>query len=442
MVNKIIDRFRRIIKLDIVKVFSFTSVSTLVKMIAGFISVKVVAVIIGPSGVALVGQLNNFSAIIMAIATGGITSGITKYIAQYKDDSEVIKGYIGTAVKATLFFSIICGLFLVFGSAKLSEKILLDVKYSFVFIVFGITLVFYACNTLLLAIINGYKQFNLYVKISIASSFVGLILSLLLVIPFGVNGALINAVTSQSLVFIIAFILAKKTNMVCLSKDYIWNKFDKNKAIRYFRFALMTLVSAFTVPVSQLIIRGYLISHFSLQEAGWWEGINRLSGMYLMIITSSFGVYYLPKLSELTNGSDIKREIKNAYKVIIPCLLAGLSCVYFGRFLIIKVLFSEEFYEMAGLFFWQLIGDFLKISSWLIAYLMHAKAMAKYYIITEVVFSLLYIIMAFFLVDIFGLIGVVMGYAVNYLIYFVVMYIFVYRKKTNINSEAYNEDQL
>jgi PST family polysaccharide transporter len=429
MVNKIIDRFRRVIKLDIVKVFSFTSVSTLVKMIAGFISVKVVAVIIGPSGVALVGQLNNFSAIIMAVATGGITTGVTKYIAQYKDDGEEVKGYIGTAVKTTLFFSIICGLFLVFGSTRLSEKILLNVKYGFVFIVFGITLVFYACNTLLLAIINGYKQFNLYVKISIVSSFVGLILSLLLVIPFGVKGALLNAVTSQSLVFIIALILVKSANIVCLSKDYIWNKFDKNKAIRYLRFALMTLVSAFTVPVSQLIIRGYLISHFSLQEAGWWEGINRLSGMYLMIITSSFGVYYLPKLSELTNGSDIKREIKTAYKVIIPCLLVGLSCVYFGRFLIIKVLFSEEFYGMAGLFFWQLVGDFLKISSWLIAYLMHAKAMAKYYIVTEVVFSLLYIIMAFVLVDIFGLIGVVIGYAINYLIYFVVMYIFVYRKK-------------
>jgi PST family polysaccharide transporter len=436
MVNKIIDRFRRVIKLDIVKVFSFTSVSTLVKMIAGFISVKVVAVIIGPSGVALVGQLNNFSAIIMALATGGITSGVTKYIAQYKDDGETVKGYIGTAVKTMLFFSVICGLFLVFGSTLLSEKILLNVKYSFVFIVFGITLVFYACNTLLLAIINGYKQFNLYVKISIVSSFVGLILSLLLVIPFGVNGALLNAVTSQSLVFIIVFILAKKANIVCLSKDYIWNKFDKNKVVRYLRFALMTLVSAFTVPVSQLIIRGYLISHFSLQEAGWWEGINRLSGMYLMIITSSFGVYYLPKLSELTDGSDIKREIKTAYKVIIPCLLAGLSCVYFCRFLIIKVLFSEEFYGMAGLFFWQLIGDFLKISSWLIAYLMHAKAMVKLYILTEIIFSLLYIVLAILLSELIGLKGVVFGYGVNYLMYFVVMYVFIYRKQIKMNSRV------
>jgi PST family polysaccharide transporter len=426
MVNKTIDGLRRILKFDIVRVFSLTSVSTLVKMIAGFISVKVVAVIIGPSGIALVGQLNNFSAIIMAVAAGWITTGVTKYIAQYKDDIETVKRYISTAVKFTLFFSFVCGLFLVLGSSFLSLKILLDRKYEFVFIVFGITLIFYTFNTLLLAIINGYKQFSLYVKISIITSFVGLFLSLLLVIPFGINGALLNIVTNQSLVFIIALILAKRANITCLSKDCIWNKFDKNKAIQYFRFALMTLVSAFTVPVSQIIIRVYVIKAFSLQAAGWWEGINRISGMYLMIITSSFGVYYLPRLSELTNGSDIKREIKTAYKVIIPCLLAGLSCVYFSRFLIIRVLFSEEFYGMADLFFWQLAGDFLKISSWLIAYLMHAKAMVKIYLLTEIIFSGLYIALALFFGSILGLYGVVLGYSLNYALYFILVYFFVY----------------
>jgi PST family polysaccharide transporter len=428
MVNKIIDKFRRILKLDIIKVFSFTSISTLVKMAAGFISVKVVAVIIGPSGVALVGQLGNFSSIIMAVATGGITTGVTKYIAEYKDDTEVIRGYIGTAVKIALFFSLLCGLFLIMGSQILSSKILLDSKYSFVFIVFGVTLIFYAANTLLLAVINGYKQFNLYVKASIVSSIVGLILSLLLVIPFGVNGALLNAVTSQSLVFFIVLFLAKKANVGCLRKECLWNKFDKAKAIKFFRFALMTLVSAFTVPVSQLIIRNYVINRYSLQVAGLWEGMNRLSNVYLMIITSSFGVYYLPRLSELKTGIEIKKEIRTAYKVIVPCMLIGLTVVYFGRFIIIDILFSDDFRDMSGLFFWRLVGDFLKITSWLIAYLLHAKSMTRLFIATEIIFSASYIGLAIVSSELIGLNGLMLGYAINYLIYYGMIYFFVYRR--------------
>jgi PST family polysaccharide transporter len=429
VVNKFIVKIQRAAKLDIVKVFSFTSISTMVKMLAGFISVKVVAVIIGPAGIALLGQLNNFSTIIMSIATGGITTGVTKYIAQYKDEPDVTREYIGTAVKITLFFSVICGLFLISCASILSLKILLDAKYSFVFIIFGVTLVFYTCNTLLLAIINGYKQFNLYVKISIITSIVGLLLSMILVFPFGINGALINAVTSQSLVFVLAFFMAKRANLACTSFDNLWGKFNKTKAIQYFRFSLMALVSALTVPVSQIIIRSFIIRQFSIQDAGCWEGINRLSNMYLLVITSSFGVYYLPKLSETSDFNMIKREIKTAYKVIVPCLLIGLAGVYFARFIIIKILFSGEFYEMSDLFLWRVIGDFVKISSWLIAYLMHAKAMARLFILTEISFAAFYIGMAFFFGNLIGLQGVVMGYAINYAVYFIVVYLVIFRRR-------------
>jgi PST family polysaccharide transporter len=222
--------------------------------------------------------------------------------------------------------------------------------------------------------------------------------------------------------------LAKKANVGCLKKEYLWNKFDKAKAVRLFRFALMTLVSAFTVPVSQLIIRNYVINRYSLQTAGLWEGMNRLSNVYLMIITSSFGVYYLPRLSELKTGIEIKKEIRTAYKVIIPCMLIGLTVVYFGRFLIIDILFSDDFIDMSGLFFWRLVGDFLKITSWLIAYLLHAKSMTRLFIATEITFSASYIGLSVVSSELIGLNGLMLGYAINYILYFVVIYFLIYRK--------------
>ena len=50
-------RIKKIIATDLVKVTSLNAVATLVRMLTGFISVKVVAVLIGPAGVALLGQL-------------------------------------------------------------------------------------------------------------------------------------------------------------------------------------------------------------------------------------------------------------------------------------------------------------------------------------------------------------------------------------------------
>ena len=98
-VGKISNLIHKILHADIIKVFSLTSVATLVKMATGLVSVKVVAGIIGPAGVALVGQLNNFSTIAMQLACGGINSGVTKYVSESKEDKAGLRGLLSTALR-------------------------------------------------------------------------------------------------------------------------------------------------------------------------------------------------------------------------------------------------------------------------------------------------------------------------------------------------------
>ena len=107
MIYKFASFAKRTAKEDIVKVFSFNAISTLVRMLTGLISVKVVASIIGPCGIALLGQLNNFSTILLGVANGGINSGITKYVAEYKEDESAIKKILSNALQITLFFTFI-----------------------------------------------------------------------------------------------------------------------------------------------------------------------------------------------------------------------------------------------------------------------------------------------------------------------------------------------
>lgn len=76
---------------------------------------------------------------------------------------------------------------------------------------------------------------------------------------------------------------------------------------------------------------------------------------------------------------------------------------------------------MEKLFFWQLIGDVLKIASWLFAFVMLAKSMTKLYIITEVIFAVSFYGLSVLMIEQNGLQGVTIAHALNYLIYFVVM---------------------
>jgi len=78
---------------------------------------------------------------------------------------------------------------------------------------------------------------------------------------------------------------------------------------------------------------------------------------------------------------------------------------------------------MVELFKWQLIGDVIKISSWLLSYLMLAKAMTQLYVYTEIIFSAIFVYLSISFIDRFGLIGVTYAFCLNYVLYLITMII-------------------
>lgn len=425
IVERTLDFAKKVAKADIVKVFSLTSISTLVKMCTGLISVKVVASIIGPVGVALVGQLNNFASIVMSFASGGINSGITKYVAEYKDDDSKVTQYLSAALRITGICTLICSLLLIGLHRYISELIMLSSDYGYVFIIFGLTVFMYALNNLLISIVNGYKEFKRYVRINIANSIFGVVFTVTLVLCWHLEGALIAAVSYQSFMLLNTIFMIRQLRWFNLA--FFKDNISRIIASQYFRYTLMTLTTALTAPVVQMILRGYVMAEISPIEAGWWEAMNRISHMYLMVITSSFSVYYLPRLSELKKTIEIRNEIFKAYKVIIPMLLGGFTLIYFLRFIIIRLLFTPQFLPMQQLFIWQMFGDFFKICSFLLAHLMLAKAMTLTYVFTEVLFSLSYLGLGFIFVRLNGIVGLTQSYLINYFGYFIIM-IILFRK--------------
>lgn len=95
--------------------------------------------------------------------------------------------------------------------------------------------------------------------------------------------------------------------------------------------------------------------------------------------------------------------------------------IYFCKDLIVWLLFTEEFEPIKELFVWQLIGDVIKLAAWLLSYLMLAKAMVRYLVVTEILFSILFVVLSILFVQRYGLIGVTYAFALNYTIYFLVM---------------------
>lgn len=203
--------------------------------------------------------------------------------------------------------------------------------------------------------------------------------------------------------------------------DNFKSAFDKSEAKKLMSFSAMAITSALTVPISHMVVRDYIGATLSWDDAGYWQAIWYISTIYLMVVTTALGVYYLPKLSEITEKTVLRKEILQGYKVIMPIVILLSLTIFLLKDVIIWILFSEQFIPMRELFLWQLIGDVIKMASWLISYLMLAKAMTKVFVITEILFSLSFVFLSIEFVSNFGLEGVTYAFTLNSFIYFLTM---------------------
>lgn len=401
--------------------------SVLTKIATGLVTSKILAVFVGPGGMALVGNLRNFLTSVETISTLGFQNGIVKYIVEHKSDEKELQKIMATVfislIAVTLLLSGVLFLFsdvwnkLIFGSEN---------TYSAVIKILALVLPWYATTVFLLAVINGLGQFRSVIYINIFGNILGLVFSIIMIWQLHTFGALLAIIIPPSLLFFAVFYYINKE--IRFFQIFSLSLFDLPIIKKLSAYSLMTLVSSLCGPLVFLAIRNNVINTLGLEQAGFWEAMNRLSVYYLMFVSSILTLYFFPKLAFATTKKATRNVFKSYYSSVFPVFVLGLTVLYFLRFYIIRMLFTQDFLPVAGLFFWQLIGDVFKAASLILGYQFFAKRLTMAFIVTEISSLLLMYGFSYLFIGIYGIEGIVMAHALTYLIYLLVLG--VYFRKT------------
>lgn len=405
------------------KITSLNSFSVVLKIGIGLITSKVLAIFVGPSGMALVGNLRNFLTSLESISTLGFQSGIIKYVAENQKNKEVLK-----KIMATVFISLISVAFILSGIlyffASFWNNNILDshFDYSLVFKILALALPWYAVSVFLLAVLNGLSEFKKVIWINILGNIIALLVSLLMIFQFRTLGALIAIVISPSILFFVTFYFVQKE--ISFLNTIRLRLFDFKIIKDLLPYSLMALVSSVLGPIVLLAIRNNVIKNLGINQAGYLETMTRISSYYLMFITTILSVYFLPKLSKAQNNNETKAVFRQYYKFILPIFCIGLIAVYFSRFFIIHLLFTKDFLPVSSLFLWQLTGDFFKVASLILGYQFFAKRLTKAFIISEIFSLTILFFLSLIFMKYYGIQGVVMAYALDSFVYLVALCVY------------------
>jgi PST family polysaccharide transporter len=406
------------------KVAHLNSATIVTKIVAGILTSKAIAFFIGVEGMALIGNLRNFLSAIQSISILGFYNGVVKTIAKFREDSVNLSKTLSTAYYFC-FFSTIIVAFLCYYNAQFINDLLFTSYYDFAYVIkiMALALPFYSLNMMSFSIMNGFSNYKMLLIINIIGQILGLLVTLLLIYQDRIDGALIAAVVAPSLIFLITLvgIVNRKNLMTYIKTDHI--SFDILKS--FGPYAAMALVTAIALPLISICIRNYIISEIGIQEAGYWEAMNRISSYYLMFVMSIITLYIVPKFSKIHSKKEFKKEIFGFYKSVMPIFGIGLIVLYFLKSLVVPLIFSEAFTPTENLFFWQLLGDFVKVLSLVISYQFLAKKMFMHFIAIELFLVITLYFSSIYLIDEFGVEGAVIGHFLSYVMHYgIVLLIF------------------
>ena len=403
---------------------SLQTVSLLTKIIAGILTSKAIAIFIGAEGLALIGNLRNFVSSFQTISILGFYNGAVKYFAEFKDNTVRLSKALSTVFYLGFIATILVSFFCYFNAQSINDIIFPTYNnYPNVIKIFAIVLPFYALNMFSFSIMNGFSNYKMLIVINIIGQILVVAITLLLIYQNKIQGALISVAISESLICLITLvaIINRRSLVGLISVKQISFSFLKKMS----SYTMMALFSAIILPLVLLAIRNYIIDNIGYKDAGFWEAMTRISKYYLMLVSSLMALYILPRFSEINGIKEFRKEVFSFYKTVMPIFGLGLILIYFLKPYIVLGVFSNEFQPVEDLFFWQLLGDFVKVLSLVIAYQFLAKKMFWHYIVTEAFLVTILYLTSIYFIDLYGVKGAVMAHFVSYLLYYgVVLLIF------------------
>lgn len=422
--------------MNIYKVSFISSIETGIKLVAGFVVLKLLAFHAGPEGVGKFGQFQNFLTIITVLISGGFVTGLVRFVSENSSGESLIVpikldaiDYIRGAFTFGFLASSLIFIVLVSAAHNLSLYIFDTDEFAAIFYILAPSLFFIVIYQVSIAYLNGARKIKEMIIVKLISSLSLLFIGAVLIYLYGLYGSLVGLMCMQ----VIAGVFAIKVLWSLPSFSWGWFKINFNKKIQldlssYWLMSLMSLISSALVL---MLIRKHIVIEHDWASAGLWEAMWKISEMSMLLVTTALAVYYVPMLSKArTHLEQISLLVKVITLGLVVASIISMG-IYILREFVISILFSKDFLDIADVIKFQLVGGILRIVGWVIGFHMLIKARPTVFIMSELIFGLTFYLLSISFFDAYGILGLAYAFLANNLLFLLAgsIYLTMYFKK-------------
>ena len=416
--------------LNFTKLFAGSGAVTLFNALRAFAINKLLAVFLPPAAFACVGQFLNFMSIGSATSSLALQNGWTALTAQNKNNQDKLLGIWRGGLRLTTFASLFTFVIaLLFCFMAPLEMLLpgIPTRLAQAAILFALPGIL-ATNiiTITAAVMNGLGENHKWALINIVTS----VWQVLWVAFFLYTGRLsvLSIIATQSIVA--AIFAGRISSRAGFSVNRIWKTALDTRG-PWLSYALMGLVPMVLSPVVLTVMRMTVASNFGNDAAGIWQSVWKVSDFLFMAMSAILTVIILPRVSASMNRGEFFKMFNPLLLRIMGISLAMIAVLYFGRSILVQVLFSQAYMGAVDYLPLQLVGDFFRAGGFALALVLIARRETVAFLSVEVGSEFLLAAGTFVGIKFLEFNGPMAAYAFENFVYFVVLYILVRRLKWN-----------
>lgn len=410
---------------QILKSSAIVGGSSAIAMALGVVKVKVLALLLGPAGVGLMGIYQNIMGVASTLFGCGMGTSGVRQVAASSDPA-----HRALVRRALWWGSLSLGALGAIGMWAARETIARQVfghtRHAADVGIAGIGVFFTLASASQTAILQGHLRIADLARVTVAGALGGTIAGILLAFLLGHAGIIWFVITAPLFSALAgAFYLRRVPASAVRAPGP-----EVRAQIRdLMRLGIPFMLSSLGTMATQLLARRMILQELGMEAAGYFQAAWQISMVYIGFVLQAMSLDYYPRLTAALAESPEKARALMADQTEMALwmgapVLAGMIAL---APVLIWVLYSRDFVPAVPQLAWQSLGNLFKMLSWPMAYSMLAASRGGTFILVDTLWNLSFLAVLHFGMDFWGLNAAGIGFFISYVFYTLILLPVAYR---------------
>lgn len=391
-------------------------------ILIGIIRVKFVAILLGTTGVGIMGLLNAPLELIVSITGLGIAFSAVRDIseAHVKGNGKDISNTIITLRRWTWFTGLLGAIVTLSLAPLLSKWTFGSSDYTWAFVWLSITLLLRALSSGNQAVLQGVRRLKDLAKSGVIGSALGLVTSIPLYYFYGLRGIVPSLIIAAVTGLTLSWHYSRKVPVqkIVLSAKDTWLK---GRVMA--KLGISMTLAGFIATLSTYILNAYISNKGGVEQVGLYNAGWGIVGQYTGIVFTAMATDYFPRLSAVQSDNKKVKELvgqqgETALLIMAPLLTLLIVTMPF----VIRALYTSAFLPIVMFANLTVLGMQFKAISWAMGYVYLAKGDGKLFLLLEIVAGTLILIANLLFYRFYGLNGLGVSFVISFFLGSIVSY--------------------